>query len=216
MIYDALTYVNQVKNSAKGHRDRKDGKSHTKGEYLSGFYKEDRLIPVITIVVYWGPEKWEGPTSLHEMFREENEEIISLINDYKIHLITPESLTDEELSKFRTNLKEVLTIIKYSADENRLDELMQDKERYASLDYDAVLLLKECIHLDIDLTGEEKVDMCKAWDDHKKRGIKEGIEKGVCGLIELCQEFGISREVTVEKVIQKFSFDSEQAKRYVA
>ena len=26
---------------------------------------------------------------------------------------------------------------------------------------------------------EEVVNMCKAWDDHKKRGIQEGIQQGI-------------------------------------
>ena len=36
-------------------------------EYISGFTKEDKLTPVITIVVYWGKEPWDGPRHLKEM-----------------------------------------------------------------------------------------------------------------------------------------------------
>ena len=48
-VYDALQYGRQVADIAKKHR-REDAssKAHSRGEYLSGFYKDDRLTPVIT------------------------------------------------------------------------------------------------------------------------------------------------------------------------
>ena len=43
--------------------------------------------------------------------------------DYKINLIVPASITDGDFDKFRTSLKEVLSFIKYSQDEDRLEEM---------------------------------------------------------------------------------------------
>ena len=60
MVYDALQYSSQVEEAAKVHRREKKGKDDiqtgknkkpSSGEYLSGFYKEDRLLPVITLVI---------------------------------------------------------------------------------------------------------------------------------------------------------------------
>ena len=50
MFYDVMAYGNQVKETAKKHRKDKD--TTTSDEFLSGFTKEDKLIPVITITVY--------------------------------------------------------------------------------------------------------------------------------------------------------------------
>lgn len=36
------------------------------GEYLTGFYSNGRLIPVITVVVYFGTDSWTAPRSLQE------------------------------------------------------------------------------------------------------------------------------------------------------
>ena len=52
MFYDVMAYGNQVKETAKKHRKEKD--TATSDEFLSGFTKEDKLIPVITITVYLG------------------------------------------------------------------------------------------------------------------------------------------------------------------
>ncbi|MDE7224002.1 MAG: hypothetical protein K2O34_09505 [Acetatifactor sp.] len=40
----------------------------TDGEFLSGFWKTDRLIPVITLVTYFGSNSWDAPLSLKEMY----------------------------------------------------------------------------------------------------------------------------------------------------
>ena len=72
MVYDALQYAAQVEEAARSHREaRKAGdpkelaKKPDGGEYLSGFYREDRLIPVITLAVYFGAG--ECQTSLREV-----------------------------------------------------------------------------------------------------------------------------------------------------
>ena len=50
IIYDALQYGKQVSEVAKRHKNQGDRKGHNKGEYLSGFYKEDRIRPVVTLL----------------------------------------------------------------------------------------------------------------------------------------------------------------------
>ena len=54
MLYDAMQYSAQADATAKAHRQTKGGDRHTSGEYLSGFYRSDQLIPVITLVIYFG------------------------------------------------------------------------------------------------------------------------------------------------------------------
>ena len=103
MVYDSLHYASQVEEAARSHRrearkTREDkaidkeigleevvtGKKVSSGEYLTGFYKEDRLIPVITLVVYFGPDKWDAPVCLHEMLSVTDEEILAFVPDYCI------------------------------------------------------------------------------------------------------------------------------------
>ena len=65
MLYDALSYAEQVLKKGKLHREQKDKMSE--GELLSGFCKEDKLLPVMTLVVNFGQEPWTAPRSLREM-----------------------------------------------------------------------------------------------------------------------------------------------------
>jgi hypothetical protein len=110
MVYDALEYAAQVEKAAKSHREALKKKTSEKklrvAEYLSGFYKEDRLIPVITLVIYFGADEWDAPKSIHEMLSVKDSRILSLVPNYRINLISPSSLSDEEINKFSTNLRE--------------------------------------------------------------------------------------------------------------
>lgn len=56
----------------------------TQEEFLSGFRKEDKLMPVVTAVIYFGADTWDGPLSLHQMIACEDENILQMIPDYKI------------------------------------------------------------------------------------------------------------------------------------
>mgnify|MGYP004490225365 FL=1 len=67
MLYDALQYTKQVSEIADVHRRKKENSSHksvSHAEFISGFYKSDRLIPVITLVIYFNAGEWDGPRSL--------------------------------------------------------------------------------------------------------------------------------------------------------
>lgn len=77
-LYDALEYAGQVEESAKSHRKemkREKGQKETNakegrksaGEFLSGFWAEDKLIPSITVTIFFGAEEWDGPLSLFDM-----------------------------------------------------------------------------------------------------------------------------------------------------
>ena len=116
IIYDALQYGKQVSEVAKKHKNQSDGKRHNRGEYLSGFYKEDRIRPVITLVIHFGANKWDGPLSLYEMMDLEDEKLLEFVQDYRIFLIDPYKLTDNDLEKFSSSLGDVLGYIKYSKD----------------------------------------------------------------------------------------------------
>ena len=103
MVYDSLEYAGQVEKSARSHREAKQRPS-TSGEYLTGFYSNDRLIPVITVVVYFGMDSWTAPRSLHEMLSVQDPEVLAMIPDYRINLFSPAEIKDEELNKLQSSL----------------------------------------------------------------------------------------------------------------
>ena len=111
MLYDALQYARQVEESKRSYRKKKNTKMNS-AEFLSGFRKEDKLMPVITLVVYFGEESWDGPQSIREMLNTKDEVILSYVQDYKLNLIVPATIRDEEFDKFHTDLGAILQFIK--------------------------------------------------------------------------------------------------------
>lgn len=91
-LYDALEYAGQVEESAKSHRQEmkrkkeqgetvadKGKRTPSAGEFLSGFWKEDRLIPSVTVTVFFGSEEWDGPLSLFDMMDVSDPNVLSCI-----------------------------------------------------------------------------------------------------------------------------------------
>ena len=63
-------------------------------------------------------------------------------NLFAYHFSPPESLTEEELTGFRTSLREVFTFIKYSQNKDKIDILLRENNAYEFLDRSAVNVLK--------------------------------------------------------------------------
>ncbi len=64
MGYDYGSYKKQYDDNAKKYPS---SKGLEEDEYLSRMKKTDKLIPVITVVVYYGEKPWDGACSLHDM-----------------------------------------------------------------------------------------------------------------------------------------------------
>ena len=176
MIYDALNYGEQVNEAKKRHRKNKDYRSSD--EFLSGFTLDDKLTPVITITLYLGTAQWDGPRSLAEMMPQMDERILPFINDYRINLLNPLEITD--FSKFETGLRPLFELLKNASDEEKLNDLITSDETFTKVDVETVAAINLFVGTDIKYDEkEEVVNMCKAWDDHKKRGIQEGMQQGI-------------------------------------
>ena len=207
MLYDAVEYATQVSAVTKKHKKNKD-KTKVKGDFTSGFQKEDKLIPVITLVIYFGADPWDGPTCVHDMLVTTDEQVLSFVENYNIHLITPESLEITDLIKFKSKLRDVLEYIKCSNNEELMNRLSEE-ERFVSMDYETAQLLSVClgIKLEEELEKGETVNMCKAWDDHwnsgKQEGKIEGLAFSVCNLMD-------SMQMSIERAMEVLQVPVEQ------
>ena len=65
-MYDMKSYESQIRRLKRNHRETRDLKDPL--ETISRIKKEDRLIPCITFVIYYGQEEWKHHKSLKDMF----------------------------------------------------------------------------------------------------------------------------------------------------
>ena len=228
MMYDALDYDSQVKKIAKAHKKKGD---LTGDEYISGFSKEDKLVPVITLVIYFGSREWDAPLSLSEMFNVKNEKILKYVNDYRVNIIQPRNIDD--LSGFATDLGLILEFFKNAESKAQMRKYLDDnREVLSGLEEDAAELLTVCGNVNIgnaetdeggnvnmckaiddmiqDAVDEKEKEMCKAIDDM----IQDARDEGIKALILDNLEEGKTKETIIPKIIRNFSLSEKAANEY--
>lgn len=219
MVYDALQYAKQVEKAVASHKKSGDYKAADSDEFLSGFMKSDHLLPVATLVIYFGPKSWDGPMSIHEMFQASDPKMLSIVPDYRINLIAPAAIEDSDFGKFSSTLKEVLAFIKYSGNRDKLEEVVNSDQEFCTLGRTEVDVLNACVNADLSLnqrldqTGEEVCNVClaiqtmkdEARADGKAVGRNEGRNEGriealLLTVRNLMQTMGWSAEQTMDNM----------------
>lgn len=103
MIYDALSYLKECQIIAGKHKEA--GDKATAEEFLSGLHKEDRLHPIITVVIYYDEKPWDGAQSLKDMSGDMPLEVSRVFSDYRMNL-----LQVRESSQYHFDNEDVQTI----------------------------------------------------------------------------------------------------------
>ena len=191
MLYDALSYTDQMRMVWE-QLSEEERKSVDENEFFSRFRKQDGLCPVITIVFYYGEEKWDGATELYELFGVKDRELIHIlqkyVSNYRMNLI--EVNGDEDVIKFKSDLQIMFSMLKYRKDKRRLLEYTKEhKDGLDKLDYEslqALAVLLKTPQLLAKVSEEKGADgnMCQALEEYYQDGVQEGIEKGILQGIE--------------------------------
>ena len=192
-----------------------------KAEFLSGFHRDDKVLPVITLVVYWGADDWDAPVTLREMYPEGvDESILKYATDYKMNLISPAKMTDRQLDVFRSDLKAVLKFIKHSKDKTELANLVNNNQDYKSLDRLAAQTISVCSGQNFNFpVGEERIDVCKAIDDMitdaRNEGVNEATNEGMRNVIATVKDLNLGKDVAVQQLAKRYPLSQEAAVEFV-
>ena len=224
-----MQYDKQVAMIAADNRRNKRFSSETmrnNGEFLSGFLRTDKILPVITLTLYFGTEPWDGPLSLREMYDINDSKLLDFVPDYRVQLIQPMTLSEDDFEKFHTSLREVLQTIKYSVDAQKLTEYITQNERMHRLDLSAANVINTVAGIGLEIKQDRgKVDMCKAIEDLKaesraegrEEGHEEGHTKGRAETIEqtvaMLRNMKIPKETILSELQRTFSLSEEEANR---
>ena len=194
MLYDALQYARQVEQTGRKHREKKKYGRRGSGEFLAGFYKEDRLLPVVTLFISFTPEEWDGPRSLWEMVEVEDEAVLARLPDYRINLVAPAEIGKEEFGKFHSSLGDVLEFIKYSGDKEKLMDWLHQEKPELTMGRKEVEVLNACVNAKLTIKEEEEeVEVCKAIEDYKREAVEKATK-------EVTKE--VTRDVTENMQLQ--------------
>ncbi len=211
MNVESSGYHQQWRRIAKKHQQKKDLRG---AEFLSGFSKEDKLIPIITIVVYFGKESWDAPLSIKEMMELGSypSEFRNLIEDYHIHLL--EVRKYENLEKFHTDIKYVFGFLQNEGSKDTLTEYVHANEKaFEDLSEDAYDMIsvmshsEELQYLKKDL-GEGGCNMCQAIKEMIEDGRQEGMAIAIKNLMH-------NLKWTAEQAMEALGIPQEERGKYL-
>lgn len=177
ITYDACEYEYQIKEIDGGHRNRKEYQSYR--ERKSRMKEEDLLSPIITIVLFLGEGHWQGRQKLSQMFQ------ISIsaknlagrnLQDYHFPLVEADYV---DFSRYKTDLKEFFRAMQCRGDKTELQKIFQT-HAFQHLSPETELVIARHLHIKhlVHKMEEEKLPMCKAYDELRKEILLEGIRKG--------------------------------------
>ncbi len=189
---DSIQYHEQWRRIRNRHRQRRDLRSTG---YLSGFHKEDRLFPVITLVLYFGRKPWDGPENLWDMMNIASlpDAVQGYVADYPLRLIDVRRYPHPE--QFHTDLRVVFGFLAVDTEKDTLREFIKKHEKeFHSLREDAYDMIavmshsRELMKRKHDyLNRKGEVNMCQAINDlmrdefqnGKTAGLREGELNGI-------------------------------------
>ena len=159
--------------------NRTNNTKFDKHEYLSRMKKEQKFVPIITLVLYVGKNKiWDGERSLYGML-EMDEKVKPFVNDFKLNLFDYHDYDSFEM--FKTENRFLFEMLSCGSDKKRMQYILNKDANYKSLDRITVDTVSGILKLDInwslfarrDDEGREVFDVCKAFEDYKEEGKQE-------------------------------------------
>lgn len=188
MAYDAAGYWKECRSISN--RSKKDRENLETGRTeIFSLERGIKLHPVITVVLYYGEEPWDGPKSLHEMLVPTPEKMLKMVPDYPVNLV--EIRKDEGLIFHNPEVRQVFWALPkiYQGKIEELEGVMVRKEAAELIG--TVTGSKTLINMAKRRKKGEDMKLCnslkKLAEEHEKigeargeaRGESRGLEKGV-------------------------------------
>lgn len=177
MVYDVCEWETQIQEinkqcEKKSYRDKK-----------SRIEESDRLLPVITVVLYLGTDHWKGKKRLSELFHisKQMKELLGCrIPDYGFQMVEADYV---DAAAYRTDLREFFYALQCRKDKKKLNALLRT-ENFHNLKEETAWVIAAYLDRERLTTKMKKegMDMCQALDelleDKKLEGKQEGRIEG--------------------------------------
>lgn len=172
LLYDGMGYLKEYQEIA---HSRKTGGGMTEAEFLSGMRKENRLHPIISIVVYYSENVWDGPMCLKDMIVEMPEEIERIFSDYKMNLVQVRE--SEQYVFHNEDVKTVFEISReiFKGNFDKINTEYKDREIKSEL-VTVIGKITDSVELMRQGNSKEVVSMCTALEKLKEQGREEGLK----------------------------------------
>ena len=187
-----------------------DGASYRR-QLLPGNDKNP-IVPVVSLVLHFGMKEWSSPHNLKGVI-DIPKELEPYVNDYKANIFNIAFLDDETVQMFQSDFR---IVADFFVQKRKNKDYVPDEHKIKHVD--------EMLKLLQVLTGDDRYNV-KFSETEKEDGVKmcDVMEKAVAEerinsikiLVSSLEEFGISSEAIIEKVMEKFNFSRDEATKYV-
>ena len=148
------------------------------------------------------------------MYDINDSKLLDFVPDYRVQLIQPMTLSEDDFEKFHTSLREVLQTIKYSVDAQKLTEYIVQNERMHHLELSAANVINTVAGIGLEIKQDRgKVDMCKAIEDLKAESREEGRAETIGQTVTMLRNMKIPKETILSELQKTFSISEEEANR---
>ena len=233
MGYDFSSYEEQIKTHISKNTQSKNP------AITKRIHDEQKLTPVITLVLYWGTEEWKSPQCLYDMIEfppEIEKRIRPYVADYPMNLIQMASLPKSARERFKSDFR---LLAEYAALKNKPEKLKKMLEE----DTQVICHREEFLDALCAVSGDkrygnmkaqieerakkEAITMCVVLDEYENRGIEiglargveqgieQGIERGIEAFVLDNLEEGKARTQILNKLVRRFYLSEERAEFYL-
>ncbi len=222
MGYDFAAYEEQIKELIE--ENRKAGNP----AYGKRIHDHQKLIPVVTAVLYYGTEGWEHPMCLHDMleFPEDMKDSVKArVANYPMNLIYVAQLPKETRNRLKSDFRLIAEFCACKGKREKIGELMEENQQkilHPEEFFDTLSAVtgdKRYREVYVYMKEREKLEeglkMCEFMDYMENKGMEKGMEKGIKALIQTCSEFQNPRAEVTEKLMQKFQLSRDGAEEYM-
>ena len=213
MGYDYATYKKQYNNNARQYKKQSAQQDARldEHEFLSKMKKTDRLLPVVTIVIYYGEKVWDAATSLHGIL-DIPAEMAPYVNDYRMLLV---EARQNNLYFHNGNNQDLFNLLEILLSRSgRTDgkkEKAIDYTRKHKVDKAVIMTVAGTMNGKIDyneLIGEGEKGMVSVFQETWNEGEAKGI-------IEMGNDFGLSEEDILARLQKKLNVSLQKAQEYL-
>lgn len=185
------------------------------GASYRGQHDKKTIVPVITMVLYYGKDRrWTAPANIKSLIKVPDG-LDKYVNDVKANVFEIAWLTDDQISKFKSDFKIVANF--FVNKRKNKDYIPDDKTTIKHVD--------EILKFLSVMTGDNRYEklladkegvsnMCDVAQRLEDRGMKKGIEKGNRMIYSLVEDKSISMEKGAEKLeisVEKLKDDMVKA-----
>ena len=161
-----------------------------------------------------------------------DDELKEYVTNYRLNLYDCQE--HDTFHEYRTGLRQVFETVRYAGDKEKLKKIMEEnREIYSKIDSDTKDMLEVVANVRIPEKfkimedGEERYNMCKAFEDMRlegyeagiadgiaketAEGIASGIADGIEKLIKAVRDLGASEAEACGQLVQKYALNEKEA-----